>query len=171
VSVPNRIAGLTIITIACVGAAAPAAAFSDQQKSELLTAQNKYRIALSEQPLAWSDSLAAGAQDWAQHLAADVHSLRHSGLPGVGENLAMWSAGRASLTKLVDLWGAEEHYFIDSAFPSVSTTGNWRTVAHYTQMVWRNTTEVGCGLATGGGYDFLVCRYSPQGNYMGEMVF
>jgi hypothetical protein len=38
-------------------------------------------------------------------------------------------------------------------------------------MVWRDTTDVGCGLATGGGNDFLVCQYAPQGNFMGERVF
>jgi hypothetical protein len=119
----------------------------------------------------WSDDLAAGAQIWAEHLADDVHTLQHSGLPHLGENLAMWSAGRASLTKLVDLWGAEKQYFVEASFPDVSTTGDWRTVGHYTQMIWRNTTEVGCGVARGGGYDFLVCRYSPQGNFMGEKVF
>jgi uncharacterized protein YkwD len=168
----GRIAGLMIVATAFLAAqAARAAPFSDQQKAELLAAQNKYRTAVSEQPLAWSDSLAAGSQDWAQHLANEVHSLQHSGLSGVGENLAMWSAGRASLTKLVDLWGAEKLYFVESSFPSVSTTGDWKTVAHYTQIVWRKTTEVGCGLATGGGYDFLVCRYTPQGNFMGEKVF
>jgi uncharacterized protein YkwD len=167
-----RVAGLTIVAVACLASqAAHAGIFSNKQISELLAAQNKYRVELHEQPLAWSDSLADGSQVWAEHLADDVHTLQHSGEAGVGENLAMWTAGRASLTKLVDLWGAERYYFIDSAFPSVSTTGNWRTVAHYTQIIWRNSTEVGCGVARGGGYDFLVCRYNPQGNFMGEMVF
>lgn len=167
-----RLAGLAIIMTACFAAqAARATTFSDNQISELLTAQNKYRVEMNEQPLSWSEDLAAGAQAWAQYLADDVHSLRHSGEEGVGENLAMWSAGRASLTRLVDLWGAEKYYFIASSFPSVSTTGDWKTVGHYTQMIWSRTTEVGCGLATGAGYDFLVCRYSPQGNFMGEYVF
>ena len=169
---PIRIAGITFVAMMCLAAqAATAAPFSDAQKSELLVAHNKYRADLREQPLAWSEDLAAGAQVWADHLAQDVLTLQHSGEAGLGENLAMWSAGRASLTKLVDLWGAEKSYFIEASFPDVSTTGNWRTVGHYTQMIWRNTTEVGCGVARGGGYDFLVCRYSPQGNYMGEKVF
>ena len=167
-----RIAGSIGVAMAFLAAAsAQAAPFLDRQKSELLEAHNRYRTEMSEQPLAWSDDLAAGAQLWAAHLADEVRSLKHSGQAGVGENLAMWTTGRASLTQLVDMWGAEKHYFVDSSFPSVSTTGDWKTVAHYTQMIWRKTSEVGCGLATGGGYDFLVCRYAPQGNYMGEKVY
>jgi len=38
-------------------------------------------------------------------------------------------------------------------------------------MVWRKTTEVGGAIATGGGNDVLVCRYSPPGNVIGEPVF
>jgi hypothetical protein len=167
-----RVAGPTFVAAICLSAqSVGATSFSDRQKLELLTAHNKYRSQVNEGPLVWSDSLAASAQDWAQHLADEVHALQHSGVAGVGENLAMWTAGRASLTQLVDMWGAEKHYFIDTSFPDVSSTGNWRTVGHYTQMIWRNTTEVGCGLGTGGGYDYLVCRYTPQGNFMGEKVF
>jgi hypothetical protein len=151
--------------------ATDAASFTAAQQNELLAAQNKYRSEVTEPPLKWSDSLAASAQRWAEHLANDVHALKHSGAAAAGENLAMWTAGRASLTKLVDLWGAEKAYFIESTFPGVSRSGNWKTVAHYTQMIWRNTTDVGCGIATRGGVDYLVCQYAPQGNFMGERVF
>jgi hypothetical protein len=167
-----RIVKPTIVAIMCLMAqVAQAQTLTTKQISELLVAQNRYRIEVAEQPLFWSNTLAAGAQEWAEHLAGEVHSLQHSHLPGLGENLAMWTAGRATLTKLVDLWGAEKYYFIDSTFPDVSTTGDWKTVGHYTQMIWRSTTEVGCGMASGGGYDYLVCRYTPQGNFMGERVF
>ncbi|WP_197707084.1 CAP domain-containing protein [Calothrix sp. NIES-3974] len=30
------------------------------------------------------------------------------------------------------------------------STGNWVDVGHYTQIIWRNTTEVGCAIATAG---------------------
>lgn len=144
--------------------------FTAAQKQELLSAQNKYRSEVNAPPLRWSRKLAASAQSWADHLANDVHALTHSGALATGENLAMWTAGRASLTQLVDLWGAERSYFVDSTFPDVSRTGDWQSVAHYTQMIWRNTTMVGCGLATGDGVDYLVCQYSPQGNFEGEKV-
>jgi hypothetical protein len=167
-----RYCGAYVLAAILIGApAAHAATFGDSEKAELLAVHNKYRSALNEPALQWSDSLAVSAQAWAEHLANEVHALQHSGALAKGENLAMWSAGRASLTKLVDLWGAEKQYFVESSFPNVSSTGDWKAVAHYTQMIWRGTTEVGCGRATGSGNDYLVCQYAPQGNFMGEKVF
>jgi hypothetical protein len=148
-----------------------AAPFTRKQKHELLVAQNRYRKEVGEPPLVWSDRLADSAQAWAQHLADEVHSMQHSGAIGAGENIATWTAGRASLTRLVALWGAEKKYFIDDSFPDISRTGDWKTVAHYSQIVWRKTTQVGCGLATGGGQAYLVCQYNPQGNFMGIKAF
>ena len=163
-----RVALVTAL-LACHGA--NAADLTNSQKHELLAAQNRYRAEIGVPPLVWSDDLSAGAQSWAWHLARDVHHLEHSGAVATGENLAMWTAGRSTLTQLVDLWGAEKSYFIEASFPDVSSTGDWRTVGHYTQMIWRETSQVGCGVATGGGRDWLVCRYAPQGNFMGEPVY
>jgi hypothetical protein len=37
-------------------------------------------------------------------------------------------------------------------------------------MIWPTTTDLGCGDAQGGGFDWLVCRYSPGGNKDGQPV-
>lgn len=137
------------------------------QAQELLDAHNHYRAEVGVPPLQWSDRLAANAQQWANHLAA-TGTFEHS---GAGENLAQGSAGRFSVTQLVDMWGAEKQSFKYGTFPDVSTTENWSDVGHYTQMVWRKTTEVGCGLARGNGNDILVCHYNPAGNVIGQGVF
>jgi hypothetical protein len=137
------------------------------QSQEILAAHNGYRAQVGVPPLQWSDSLAASAQNWANHLAA-TGTLVHS---GSGENLADGTAGDFSVTQLIDMWGGEQQYFKDGVFPAVSSTGNWEDVGHYSQIVWRNTTEVGGGLATGQGLDFLVCHYNPAGNVNGETVY
>ena len=149
-----------------------AAPLGEKQKVELLEAQNIYRAELGETALVWSDKLAWSAQSWAEHLANEVHAMKHSGAIGTGENIAMcWPPGFVSLSRLVEMWGDEKRYFVDAVFPDVSRTGNWKTVAHYSQLVWRKTTKVGCGFATGSGQDYLVCQYNPAGNFIGEKAF
>jgi Cysteine-rich secretory protein family/Beta/Gamma crystallin len=134
---------------------------------EILNAHNSYRSEVGVSHLQWSDSLAASAQQWANQLAA-TGSFEHS---QAGENLAQGSTGGFSVTQLVDMWGSEKQYFVYGTFPDVSNSGNWSDVGHYTQMVWRNTTEVGCALASGNGNDILVCHYNPAGNVIGQGVF
>ena len=111
--------------------------------AELLAAHNAYRANLGLPPLRWSDQLAANAQQWAEHLA-EIGQLEHS---GSGQNLAMAASGTQSLTQLVDLWGSEQADFTNGDFPAISNTGNWMDAGHYSQMVWKSTTEVGCGVA------------------------
>jgi len=39
-------------------------------------------------------------------------------------------------------------------------------------MVWKNTTEVGMAMAVSkSGKTFVVARYSPGGNYVGEYPY
>lgn len=137
------------------------------QVQEILAAHNRYRAEVGVPPLQWSAILATSAQQWANQLAASG-ILQHS---GAGENLAQGSNGAFSVTSLVDMWGSEKQYFIYGIFPEVSNSGSWSDVGHYTQMVWKNTTEVGCGLASGNGSDVLVCHYNPAGNVIGQSVF
>jgi len=139
-------------------------------RTEILAAHNTYRAEVGDRPLRWSEDLARGAQLWAEEIAA-LDQMRHSGTSGVGENLAMWSGTRPTLTQLIRLWGNEKSEYRPGTFPDVSTTGQWRSVAHYTQMVWRRTTHVGCGAARKGGTVYLVCWYSPQGNFVGQIPY
>jgi Cysteine-rich secretory protein family len=139
---------------------------------EILNAHNQYRLEVDVPFLIWSEALASDAQDWANHLAAlGGQTLEHAENTGQGENLWMGTSGFFSPTEMVSSWGEEQQYFQGGTFPDVSSTGNWFDVGHYTQLVWRKTTEVGCGIATAGGNDIFVCRYNPPGNFMGEPVY
>lgn len=77
-----------------------------------------------------------------------------------------------SFTQMIDSFGNEKQHSIHGVFPNVSNTGNWADVGHYTHVVWRKTTRVGCAGVDGpdGNYR-LVCRYNPPGNVMNEPVF
>jgi hypothetical protein len=43
---------------------------------------------------------------------------------------------------------------------------------HYTQMIWKNTKEVGLGMATcPNGNVVIVANYNPAGNFSGEFPY
>jgi hypothetical protein len=90
--------------------------------------------------------------------------------PGQGENLWMGTAGSFSLEEMVGSWSVEKRLFTPGTVPNVSRSGHFSDVGHYTQMIWRRTTRVGCALHRSRANDYLICRYSPPGNVLGERV-
>lgn len=164
----SLVSGSLVDGLAADFSAADAMVGNSSIAAAIATAHNHYREEVGVAPLQWSDTLAASAQAWADHLAA-TNRFVHSQGEGYGENIWKGTAGAYSVTDMVRAWGDEKQYFIpNGVFPDVSTTGNWADVGHYTQIIWKDTTEVGCGLATGSGWDVLVCQYAPPGNYTGE---
>jgi hypothetical protein len=160
-------------SLACAPLLTPAPAAADALPLDptlLLSLHNAQREAVGVPPLKWSERLAEGAQHWAETLAS-LNQMQHSHTSGVGENLAVWWGHHVSYDDLIGMWVKEKDAFQPGLFPAVSTTGDWQTVAHYTQMIWRDTTEVGCGIAYNGRTDFLVCWYGPEGNYFGRAVY
>lgn len=149
---------------------APSVAAGGGIAQEILDVHNRYRAEVAVPPLQWSDSLAADAQSWANYLASlGGLQLIHSNTPGQGENLAGRTSGapNSHLLMVEDL-ASERQFFAPGPFTSVVANG--QVIGHYTQMIWRSTTHVGCAIASGGGNDFLVCRYSPPGNVLGQYV-
>lgn len=139
----------------------------------LLLAHNAERRRLGLPPLVWSPALARAAGSWAKVLVARG-ALEHAP-PTIrkdyGENLWMGTAGAWDAEGMVDMFIDERRHFRPAAFPDVSSTGRWKDVGHYTQIVWRDTREVGCAIDSGKGMDVLVCRYSPAGNVVGQKAF
>ena len=138
----------------------------------VLAAHNRERAAVGVAALRWDAQLASGAAAYAAQLARMgqlVHSSRQS-RPGQGESLWMGTAGAYTPDAMMQNWASERRFFRAGMFPNVSTTGNWQDVSHYTQMIWRSTTHVGCAVERSGRWHVLVCRYSPAGNRDGQPV-
>ncbi len=153
-----------------------------QDQQAIVDAHNAYRSdpAINTPNVQWDSTLATGAQSWADNLATNVHNLVHSdssARPGLGENIAQSGQGSNTPAQMVDFWGktviggsSEQGNFKPGVFADTSKTGNWADAGHYTQVIWRTTTSVGCGIASDGTNDYLVCRYSPAGNMQGVQV-
>ncbi len=134
---------------------------ADRRMATILEAHNRVRSAHCAAPLAWSDALAAHAQGWADHLAADGCRLVHSG-HAYGENLAAGTAGTLSPEGVVELWSREVASY------DHRTGGFSMETGHYTQVVWTSSERLGCGVAQCGGLEIWVCNYDPPGNYEGQ---
>jgi len=139
--------------------------------SAILQQHNTYRSALQLPDLVWSPELAKDALAWAQHLASINEGQHDASVRGrEGENLFWGTADAFSYSDMVAMWGNEKSAFRYGVFPDVSTNKS-AMVGHYTQIVWKNTTSVGCALASNGEMDYLVCRYAAPGNVIGQKPY
>ncbi|MGB7407660.1 MAG: CAP domain-containing protein, partial [Pontixanthobacter sp.] len=116
-------------------------------------------------------ALADSAAKWAGHLAQTgkfEHSPNIRGQRRRGENIWGGTPGAYTPEAMVGLWIAEKEAFKKGTFPRNSTTGNVQDVAHYTQVIWKETHEVGCAVARSNREEILVCHYSRPGNVVGR---
>ncbi len=80
--------------------------------------------------------------------------------------------GFESPTLATDAWANEESDYNWAKADFSERTG------HFTQLVWQNTTRVGCGAAHCNGQGenaafgwFMVCEYDPPGNVIGQFQY
>ncbi|HEY9737121.1 MAG TPA: CAP domain-containing protein [Trichocoleus sp.] len=145
---------------------------------QMVAAHNAPRRAVGVPDVRWSSSLATSAQQWANQLLREnrfehsPRSLRNNG--NIGENLASRSSSGAggaysTPTRAVEGWVNERNYYNYAA----NTCQAGQQCGHYTQMVWRSTTEVGCGVArnANASREIWVCHYSPAGNIVGRKPY
>ena len=146
---------------------APADRGDNLLRSMVLDAHNAARRQFGVAPVVWSDQLASEALAHARTMAA-TGIYGHDQTPGrrkkMGENLWRGTRGVFAYEVMVGVMVDEARAFRAGVFPDNSRTGEWHDVAHYTQIVWPTTTEIGCALASSPTTDYFVCRYAPTGN-------
>ncbi|TCD63996.1 hypothetical protein EIP91_004698 [Steccherinum ochraceum] len=139
---------------------------SDSDISAYLSAHNTVRAQHGAAALTWSDNLASKAQQWANGCV-----FQHSGgtLGPFGENLAAGTGTSYGIAAAIKSWTDEvSEYDPNNPVPS-----------HFTQVVWKGSTQVGCAVqscdgifaASFGKAKYFVCEYSPQGNIIGAFAY
>lgn len=134
-------------------------------QDDAVQAHNAAREKYSASDVTWSDDVATSAQTWANGCV-----FEHGEHVNLGQNLyaATFSSGNI-MADAVNDWMSE----------ASSYDPNNPVASHFTQVVWQSTTTIGCAVAncpagsifqgnTNGPEYFVVCDYSPPGNYDGE---
>uniref|UniRef100_A0A182WIM3 SCP domain-containing protein n=1 Tax=Anopheles minimus TaxID=112268 RepID=A0A182WIM3_9DIPT len=139
---------------------------------ECLKAHNEYRTRHGVLPLKLSKRLCRYAEEWAKVIAARG-VLVHRSNSAYGENIfCSWSSSNtpgSSMTvsgrEPVENWYSEIDIHIFGKEPATLKTG------HFTQVVWKDSRELGVGLARNrSGQVFVVANYDPPGNYIGSFA-
>lgn len=141
----------------------------DQCNQDALKRHNELRAKHGVPPVKLAKDLQEYAQKWAEHMA-QKGSLSHSDctLNGgrLGENVAFTGSSRPTDyagKDFTDSWYSEikDHNFGKDHQPG---TG------HFTQVVWKGTTEVGFGKAKSSDGCRVYCcgSYRPPGNMLGD---
>jgi hypothetical protein len=117
-------------------------------------------------PLTWSGEVAAVAQAYAENCV-----FEHSN-GDYGENLYASSAPSSPLQVVASWVGERADY-------DYATDTCTNVCGHYTQVVWRDSQRLGCGVANctenspfgSGSWQLWVCNYDPPGNYVGQKPY
>lgn len=121
----------------------------------MLVSQNGYRAEHGVGAFTWNSTLAKYASDYLKKAQCN---FEHSHGP-YGENLAI---GYPTPQAAVDAWYNEYKDYNYAQGDFSEATG------HFTQLVWKGSTQVGCAQSSCGGRgSYVVCEYYPRGNVIG----
>ena len=133
-------------------------------------------------PLVWHDALAELAQNYSQTCTNTTghNSQRAMAVKGifstVGENLyqgmglhSSMNAGVVAVRNITETWAMARKFYNHTA----NTCNASATCADYTQIVWSNTTHIGCGITNCTSPDryIVVCNYGEAGNFTGQSPY
>jgi len=136
----------------------------DTEMQAVLDEHNALRAKHSAPDLTWDEAMASEAQSW-----ADKCAWGHSNAPG--ENIWAGSGSAFSGAAAVKSWYNE----LTNPGYNFSSPGTSEGTGHFTAVVWKSTTRLGCAMKVctplhpmdWNPGNFLVCQYSPAGNYPG----
>jgi pathogenesis-related protein 1 len=179
------------------GGAAAVESRPEQARTGMIEAHNAVRDRVHPDlpEMSWSEQAAEQAQEWADTLARNGCRMRHNpDLQDHGQNL-FWAGPRREVTvtrsgqtgeivdrevrtsvqeitaqDVVESWASEKQWYDYEADECRAPEGE--SCGHYTQIVWADTTEVGCGMSVCEDKGQIwTCDYYPAGNIVGQRPY
>lgn len=154
----------TAKTILTAAVAKPCTGKNDLTQAEitmLLDKHNSVRASFGLPKLTWSCQLADMAQEWASKGVFEHRDTR------MGESIYTSSLANVTVQAGFESWMGEKPFWNNDT--AICEAG--KVCTHYTQIVWRKTTEIGCGInrnVPGKWKALMVCNYNPGGNLPGK---
>ncbi|CAM9557917.1 unnamed protein product, partial [Discosporangium mesarthrocarpum] len=119
--------------------------------------------------------LISAAQRWADTLASTCSGLRHDDNRPSDQGENLFACGFSSDEPCASADGAVRSWYDEVALYS-DGMGFTNETGHFTQVVWKSTTAVGCADSApctpsdneDFNWQYVVCRYSPPGNVNGQ---
>ncbi|RKH33391.1 hypothetical protein D7Y13_05885 [Corallococcus praedator] len=139
----------------------------------LLNAHNGYRSRHDAPRLEVDPALVAFAKGRAREVStSEGLGEAHRGLVhGYGENL-YWAGSSTKAEAAAIAAAAVKAWYDEMKLYDFKNGSSSKATGHFTQLVWKGTTKVGCAVAQGKGsrlYEtYVVCNYQAPGNMMGD---
>nr|GAT53746.1 predicted protein [Mycena chlorophos] len=133
---------------------------SDQDVKSYLNGHNSVRAAHGANPLQWNNTLASKAQTWANK-CTNTHSGGTLGPFG--------GTGDYNISSAINNW-------VTDPTEEPAYNANAPVASHFTQIVWKASTQLGCAAQTCShvknfkhpNSHYYVCEFFPPGNVEGE---
>lgn len=140
----------------------------DTFSKETLSIHNEYRRKHGVPDLKLNPEISKFAQNWADTCARTA-SLQHRANNQYGENLfSMYSSDYSHVPTPRD---AVKEWYDEIKLHTFGVEKVSQGCLHFTQLIWKNTTDLGVGLAKNKkGQTYVVCNYHPRGNYGGQFA-
>ena len=152
---------------------------TQQQAQQMVNYHNQKRAEVGNGNVSWSTEIAQYAQQRAEQIAR-TKQLAHlpQGQNPYGENLASGGSTGGGVVFTVinacDGWYSEKAKMPRNARTMTIDLFN-KGVGHYTQMVWKGSTQIGAGISQyqQGAFTMtvVVCCYNPPGNVINQAIY
>ncbi|KAK4872975.1 hypothetical protein RN001_015004 [Aquatica leii] len=134
---------------------------------QCLEAHNEYRQKHGVAPLKLNKDMCAVSQSWANVLI-QKSTLEHSNNQKYGENIYCMSTSDPNFSLKGD--DAVKSWYEEIKVHKFGTEPKSLSSGHFTQVVWKESTELGVGFAKVNGKFIVVANYYPPGNVIGSFA-
>ena len=94
--------------------------------------------------------------------------MKHSNNKNYGENLyGCWASRGICITGEQ----ASQDWYDEVSAYDFKNPGFSSATGHFTQLVWKGSTQIGCGAAcSSSNWCYVTCNYYPPGNYLSQFA-